>query len=62
MPRSLKTEPERIVPTPERLRCLSRLPLDRIAQAEQPFFRVKVSEVDPKGWTNFGRRLDGAAG
>jgi hypothetical protein len=19
-------------------------------------------EVDPKGWTNFGRRLDGAAG
>jgi hypothetical protein len=21
-----------------------------------------LSEVDPKGWTNFGRRLDGAAG
>jgi len=21
-----------------------------------------VFEVDPKGWTNFGRRLDGAAG
>jgi hypothetical protein len=22
----------------------------------------KKNEVDPKGWTNFGRRLDGAAG
>ena len=21
-----------------------------------------LTEVDPKGWTNFGRRLDGAAG
>ena len=49
MPRSLKTEPERIVPTPERLRCLSRLPLDRIAQAEQPFFRVKVRNYEGDG-------------
>jgi hypothetical protein len=23
---------------------------------------VLLSEVDPKGWTKFGRRLDGAAG
>ena len=25
-------------------------------------YESAVSEVDPKGWTNFGRRLDGAAG
>jgi len=23
---------------------------------------TKKAEVDPKGWTNLGRRLDGAAG
>jgi hypothetical protein len=24
--------------------------------------RSDLNEVDPKGWTKFGRRLDGAAG